>query len=222
MRNIHIIHASRARASQAERTYRNWSNYMVFGDSYTIAIEADNWSDYRNLPVLIVPSKTAISAYNLAAKELQGKFKENDIIIALSDDFPMPCDLDLIRDAVDTDKLLKTYDGVQNWIVTLPIMGVGYYKSKGYIYPPQYSHMFADTHITHEADIQGKLQFRNDIVIKHEHYSIGGVVKDLLNERNDGTWKKGMDEYLKWAKAKPLPTSKEAQPHVNWMKQNGY
>jgi len=220
MRNIHIIHASRARASQAERTYRNWQKQMVFGDSYTIAIEADSFSDYRNLPILILPSKSAISAYNLAAHELRGKYKANDIIIALSDDFPMPCDLDLIRDAVDTDKVLKTFDGVQKWIVTLPIMGVGYYLEKGFIYPPQYSHMFADTHLTHEAEIEGKLQFRNDIVIKHEHYSIGATHKDFLNERNDGTAKEGKVTYLNWAKDKPLPTSAESKQHVNWLKLN--
>ena len=220
MRNIHIIHASRGRASQAEQTYRNWSQLLSLGDSYTVAIEADQLHDYRHLPTLVVPSKTAISAFNLAAQVLSSKFKESDIIIALSDDFPIPCDLDLIRDAVDADGLLKTYDGVQNWIVTLPIMGAVYYQNKGYIYPPQYSHMFADTHLTHEAEIEGKLQFRNDIVIKHEHYSIGGVAKDFLNERNDATFEQGKATYLQWAKDKPLPTSQEAQGLRNWLNAN--
>jgi len=220
LRNIHIVHASRGRASQAEQTYRNWSQLLSMGDSYTVAIEADQLHDYRHLPTLVVPSKTAISAFNLAAQALSPKFKETDIIIALSDDFPIPCDLDLIRDAVDADGLLKTYDGVQNWIVTLPIMGAVYYQNKGYIYPPQYSHMFADTHLTHEAEIEGKLQFRNDIVIKHEHYSIGGTPKDFLNERNDGTAKEGKVTYLNWAKDKPLPTSAESKQHVNWLKLN--
>jgi hypothetical protein len=151
---------------------------------------------------------------------LSSKFKETDIIIALSDDFPIPCDLDLIRDAVDADGLLKTYDGVQNWIVTLPIMGAVYYQNKEYIYPPQYSHMFADTHITHEAEIEGKLQFRNDITIKHYHYSTGGSAKDELNDRNDKTFLQGKEVYLAWAKNKPLPQSREAQSLRNWIKQN--
>ena len=103
MRNIHIVHASRGRASQAEQTYRNWSQLLSMGDSYTVAIEADQLNDYRHLPTLVVPSKTAISAFNLAAQVLSSKFKESDIIIALSDDFPIPCDLDLIRDAVDAN-----------------------------------------------------------------------------------------------------------------------
>lgn len=220
MRNIHIIHASRGRASQAEQTYRNWSQLLSMGDSYTVAIEADQLHDYRHLPTLVVPSKTAISAFNLAAQVLSSKFKESDIIIALSDDFPIPCDLDLIRDAVDADGLLKTYDGVQNWIVTLPIMGAVYYQNKGCIYPPQYSHMFADTHITHEAEIEGRLQFRNDITIKHYHYSTGGSAKDALNERNDKTFLQGKEVYLSWAKNKPLPQSREAQSLRNWIKQN--
>jgi hypothetical protein len=220
MRNIHIVHASRGRASQAEQTYRNWSQLLSMGDSYTVAIEADQLNDYRHLPTLVVPSKTAISAFNLAAQVLSSKFKESDIIIALSDDFPIPCDLDLIRDAVDADGLLKTYDGVQNWIVTLPIMGAVYYQNKGYIYPPQYSHMFADTHITHEAEIEGKLQFRNDITIKHYHYSTGGSAKDELNDRNDKTFVQGKITYLQWAKNKPLPQSREAQSLRNWINQN--
>ena len=220
MRNIHIIHASRGRASQAEQTYRNWSQVLCMGDSYTVAIEADQLQDYRNFPTLVVPSNTAISAFNLAAKILEPKFKDSDIIIALSDDFPIPCDLDLLRDAVDADGLLKTYDGVQNWIVTLPILGVLYYKRKGYIYPPEYSHMFADTHITHEAEIEGRLQFRNDITIKHYHYSIGGSAKDSLNDRNDKTFEQGKQIYLQWAKGKPMPQSKEAQSLRNWINQN--
>jgi hypothetical protein len=80
--------------------------------------------------------------------------------------------------------------------------------------------MFADTHITHEAEIEGRLQFRNDITIKHYHYSTGGTAKDELNDRNDKTFEQGKQVYLSWAKNKPLPQSREAQSLRNWIKQN--
>ena len=220
MNNIHIIHASRERHSQAEKTYDKWVKQLKLGDSYTIAIESDQYLDYKNLPCLVVGGGTAIIAFNEATYLLHEAWKTNDIIIALSDDFPNPCDLELIRNSCEPDKLLKTFDGIQNWIVTLPIMGVGYYRHKGYIYPPQYKHMFADTHITHEAEISNTLTIRNDIVISHEHYSIGGSAKDSLNARNDKTFEQGKAEYIKWVNGKLLPQSKEGEGLMNWLKQN--
>lgn len=219
MRNIHIIHASRQRPIQASNTYHTWHREMKDGDTYTIAIEQDQSDNYKGLPCVVVTSHTAIEAFNLCAENIKDRFKPYDIIIGLSDDFPEPCNLDLIREACDSDKLLKTFDGIQKWIVTLPIMGAEFYKKHGYIYPQQYKHMFADTHLTHESEINNVLQIRNDITIKHHHYSIGGAKKDTLNDKNDKTFNEGKEVYLTWAKKQTKQlTSIESAGMRNWLR----
>jgi hypothetical protein len=221
MRNIHIIHASRSRPSQAENTYTNWIKHLKQGDSYTVAIESDQLQDYNNMPCLVVGGGTAIKSFNETAYLLHESWKLNDIVIGISDDFNEPCNLDLIREHCPSNGVLKTFDGIQNYIVTLPIMGVQYYWGKGYIYPPQYKHMFADTHLTHEAELEGKLIIRNDIVIKHNHYSIGGCQKDSLNERNDKTFNEGKEIYLAWAKSQEKQLlSPESLALRNWLRNN--
>lgn len=226
MRNIHIIHASRSRPEQAKATYEAWKKYLKTEDSYSLAIEPDMLDSYGwfgTFNCLSNNSKTAIESFNMASYNLNRvmPFKQDDIIIALSDDFNEPCDLELIREYCPQDGVLKTFDGIQDYIVTLPIMGVEYYWSKGYIYPPQYKHMFADTHLTHEAELEGKLIIRNDIVIKHNHYSIGGCQKDALNDRNDKTFNEGMRTYLEWTKNQTRQlTSPESKVLRNWIKNN--
>lgn len=222
MRNIHIIHASRSRTEQARATYEAWYRLLKDGDTYHIIVEPDQMIHYDDLPIWVTNSTTAIEAFNFAAQELGNGWKNEDIVIALSDDFNEPCDLELIRKYCPYDGVLKTFDGIQDYIVTLPIMGVEYYCSKGYIYPSQYKHMFADTHLTHEAELEVKLIIRNDIVIKHNHYSIGGCEKDALNERNDKTFNEGMQTYLTWAKSQEKQlTSPESKALRNWLRQNG-
>jgi hypothetical protein len=221
MRNIHIIHASRSRPEQAKKTHDAWSKLIKEGDSYVVAIESDQYLDYKQMPCLVVGGGTAIKAFNETAYLLHESWNQNDIIIGISDDFNEPCNLELIREHCPNNGVLKTFDSIQNYIVTLPIMGLEWYLSKGYIYPPQYKHMFADTHLTHEAELEGKLIIRNDIVIKHNHYSIGGCKKDALNERNDKTFNEGKEIYLSWVKQQTKQlVSEESKVLRNWLKNN--
>jgi len=121
--------------------------------------------------------------------------------------------------------VLKTFDGAQRWIVTLPIMDRMYYAQKGYIYYPSYRHMFVDTDLTHVAELEGKLIMRNDIIFKHSHYSTGETPKDELNERNDRTWNQGMAVYLHRVRERfGLPEGInvfdlcfEAKHHIQWL-----
>jgi hypothetical protein len=148
--------------------------------------------------------------------------------VVISDDFePIPNWDDVIVEATQdrTDWILKTQDGTQPWIITLPIMDRAYYERHGYIYPPQYTHMFCDTHLTHQADIDGRKQSCS-LLFKHNHYSVGGIAKDATSIKADSTWNKGEATYL--AKCREwnslgidifgvLPP--EAQGHKNWLKQ---
>ena len=88
---------------------------------------------------IIAKNKNLVDAANNGAKICTG-----DLPILISDDFDCPENWDLLLlDAIKDkqDFVLKTFDGIQKWIVTLPIMDRIYYEKQGYIYHPEYQHM---------------------------------------------------------------------------------
>ena len=88
------------------------------------------------------------------------------------------------------DFLLKTDDGLQKTLVTLPIMDRKYYERFGYVYHPDYSHMFADQELTAVAIMTGKY-VKLPLLFEHLHYSTGKTPKDVINSKNDSTWQQG-------------------------------
>lgn len=229
---ISLIHPSRSRPEQAYNAAVYWLN--MADDQHDIEYQISlDWSDpllgeYQSLfpdDIMIVShNQSAIQAANVGGKHAQG-----DIIVLMSDDFRCLKGWDsLILSALQNKSgLLKTFDGTQRWICTLPIYTMDYYQEQGYIYPPQYSHLFPDTHITHVADLKKKLIIRNDIVFNHDHHSKHAGPKDEVTKKADSTWAQGEGEYLKACKAKfglgnvdIFNLSKEAKEagHVQWLK----
>jgi len=141
---------------------------------------------------IVNDNKSMVQAANAAAKKSTG-----DILILISDDFECFYEWNrIIIKALDGKSgVLKTFDGVQRWICTLPVMTKDYYQDQGYFYYPSYVHMFCDSDMTHKADLQKKLVMRNDIVFKHNHYSVGGH-KDVISVKADSTWNQGEAVYL--------------------------
>jgi hypothetical protein len=199
---------------------------------YILSIDASDpcLSEYEAIfpkgTYIITDNENVVMAANQGAKHAKG-----EILVLISDDFDCPKNWDLtIREALKGKSgLLKTYDGVQKWIVTLPIMTRDYYEEQGHIYFPAYHHMFCDTDQTHKADLQRKLIIRNDIVFNHDHYSKKGSnnKKDAVNEKADKTWEQGERVYLKRCSDKfglgnvdIFNLSKEAKEagHVQWLK----
>ena len=229
---ITIIHPSRNRPKQAARTRNKWlENSSLFSDIQYILSVDNNDSELDTYKAMCIngvgisnDNRSAIDAINKAAQKATG-----DLLVQISDDFDCFPDWDLaLIDAVKdkSDFVLKTYDGVQNWIVTLPIMDRVFYEKQGYFYNPDYRHMFADTDLTHFADMQGKLIFRNDITFRHNHYSTGANVKDEVNVKADGTWAQGESVYLERVRNNfGLPKefdvnnlSELALAHKNWLR----
>lgn len=233
--NILIIHPSRNRPQQALDTYNQWLSKSSHNHPIRYIMSLDFSDPQLNLyeklfekskaePV-ISHNDSAIDAINNSAKFCT----RGDIIVQISDDFQCFPDWDMVLEAACgsyDDFVLKTFDGVQKWIVTLPIMDYTFYKKQGYFYFPEYKHMFADTDLTHYADVQGKLIFRNDITFFHNHYSTGGQQKDEVNIKADSTWNQGEQLYLKRVKENfglgdidVINTlSLEGMPHKNWLK----
>jgi len=201
---ISILHPSRGRSEQAFLAMCNFTDMMshTIDYEYILSVDTDDKSPYTFIDVgfgerykkIINDNHNVVQAANAAAEIATG-----DILILISDDFTAHRHWDItITQALEGKSgILKTYDGVQRWIVTLPIMTGDYYDEQGHIYYPKFEHMFCDTDQTHKADLEKKLIIRNDIVFLHHHYSTeGGWPKDAISRKADLTWKQGEAVYL--------------------------
>lgn len=153
-----------------------------------------------NIKIIVNRNRTAIDAINNAAKESTG-----EILIVVSDDTDAVRgwnEIFLSAIGTHTDCVLKVHDGTQDYIVTMPILDRKYYNRFGYIYYPEYEHQFCDTEFTHVADVTNRIIWRNDIQVKHLHYSVVKERRDELYTRNDNTWNQGKNLYLRRVKEK--------------------
>jgi len=112
--------------------------------------EKDNYhSVYANVSkarVIVNNNRSAVDAINNAAKVSTG-----DILIVVSDDTGCIVNWDgIIKKAVagKQDFILKVFDGIQKYIITMPVMDRQYYNRFGFIYNPLFKHMFVDTLLT--------------------------------------------------------------------------
>lgn len=199
-----LLHPSRSRPEKSISTTRDWLNTCHTKDvELIVSIDESDpekahyksaYASVSNARVIIRDNRSAVDAINNAAKESRG-----DILIVVSDDTGCIRNWDQIISSATQgrkDFILKTFDGVQKWIITMPVLDRAYYERFGYIYYPEYTHMFCDTELTHVADITKKVIWRNDIEIKHLHYSVTKQPRDHVYERNDSTFKHGQNIYI--------------------------
>lgn len=235
---ISLIHPSRSRVSRSMQTYFDWidSRSNEIEIQHIISIDEsdpdiESYKEHFNRSTLVIGNNTcAVEAINHGAKYALG-----EIIIVISDDFKCRPGWDKkIKSVFDEigslDRIIKTSDGTQPWIITLPIMGIDFYNRQGYVYNPEYRHMFCDTELTHRADLESKSVYRNDILFKHNHYSTGAAEPDAVSRNADSTWDQGMALYLRNVRNNfglSLPEGKsvfdiklpEGQGHLQWLKQ---
>lgn len=206
MRNISIVHPTKGRKKQAMDTMAKW--LFMADDPYSVEYifstdidDIDKWcsqvaivpkfiySDQtKYISVLKNDNKSAIEAINNAAKRTTG-----DILLVVSDDTDCIEHWDaLLLKALEgkSDCCVKTDDGLQPTLITMPVMDRIYYERHGYVYHPDYLHMFADQELTAIAMMTGKY-IKLDLSFPHLHYSTGKSPKDEVNVRNDMTWKQG-------------------------------
>jgi len=212
---VTIIHPSRSRPKIAYETALKWIQRIGLPETefeYILSLDNDDpelWSYKNKFPCLNFTifrsdNRSAIDAINTPAKfysAYRGQEENSkDFLIVISDDFDCPNDWGktLERSIGDEqDRCYKTTDGIQDWIITLPIMGWKYYNRFGYIYHPSYSHMFCDTELTCVAEMTGRwaqLSSNGDcLTFKHLCESIP---KDDLNKRNDATFDEGKRNFI--------------------------
>lgn len=227
-KQITIIHPSRSRAELAFKSASQWVASAGMDVEYILGLDEDDpqlnkyTEVYTGFNRLVVTSKnrSAVDAINNAAKLASG-----DILIVISDDWLLPQNwaVDILK-ASDgkTDWIMNTPDGLQKWLITLPILDRTYYNRFGYIYFPEYRHMFADTEISCVADLTGR-RIEADIQFHHKHYSTpGGIPKDAISIRADATWEQGEKLFIERYKRNfdlVNPPGKITSPeYVNWIR----
>lgn len=210
---VTIIHPSRSRPKIAYETALRWIERIGLPETefeYILSLDNDDpelWNYKNHFPCLNFTifrgdNRSAIDAINFPAKfysAYRGQEENSkDFLIVISDDFDCPEDWGrALKKSIcnDLDRVYKTEDGIQDWIITLPIMGWDYYKRFGYVYHPSYSHMFADTELTCVAEMTvGWSQLLGaPVTFKHLCESIP---KDDLNKRNDSTFEEGRKNFI--------------------------
>jgi len=144
------------------------------------------------IDVLIDDNKSAIEAINNAAKIATG-----DLFVVVSDDFECfpNWDVELLDALKDkSDFLVKTQDKIQKTLITLPVMDREYYNRFGYIYHPSYVHMYSDQEMTCVGHCLDKI-ITLPLTFSHKHYSVGGIQKDEISQRNDNSYPQGYENF---------------------------
>lgn len=208
---ISIIYPSRNRYDQCKNTLEDWffKTNLAYGIQWIISVDEDDpqVERYKSMAllgprmsvvtILVNKNKSVVEAINNAAKITIG-----NIFLVMSDDFSCEPRWDIkLRDELEgkSDFCIKTDDGLQPTLITMPIMDRIYYERYGYVYHPEYWHMFADQELTAVAKMTGKF-INVPLKFEHLHYSTGKSQKDVVNIRNDQTWRQGekvFNEHLK-------------------------
>jgi hypothetical protein len=204
MFKISLIHPSRNRPKQAEATINKWlsSAYDKTQIEYILSVDKNDndLSRYREIGkqngtyVLTSRNKSAIEAINNAAK-----VSTSNLIVVVSDDFDCPehWDEKLLKEVEGKeDFYLKTKDGIQDFIITMPVLDRKCYERFGYVYFEGYSHLFCDTEMAAVGHMTGRTIY-SDLFFEHCHYSVKKSKKDAINLKNDKTWGQGKRLFYK-------------------------
>jgi hypothetical protein len=218
---ISLIHPSRGRAQRAFDAAKNWITKAGQDVEYILSLDLDDPIRYLNPfgKTIINNNRSAVDAINNAAKISTGQ-----ILVVMSDDFDCPMDwaVKIIEEANGRkDWIMKTQDGTQGWIITLPVMDRTYYNRFGYIYYPEYRHMFCDTELTAVADLTSR-KISSPLVFKHNHYSVTGTDRDDVSVRADKTWEQGERLFIERYKVNfglTSPTGRITDSqYLNWLR----
>lgn len=222
---ISLIHPSRGRPEKSIQTVKKWRE--AAGDYIQVVVSVDtddpkledyNYYYQANGAYTVNKNRSAVDAINKGAQLAIG-----DILIVVSDDTECPPNWDsflLKWLRGKKDFIVKTQDGIQPWIITMPIMDRAYYNRFGYIYHPNYQHMFCDTEMSCVADITGR-KITSNLLFKHNHYSVTKEAPDAINKKADATWDQGEKLFLERYKRNfDLPPGKPIQDNgmINWLK----
>lgn len=207
--HISLICPSRSRPQQSFDTVSRWMKRSVNPKNIEVILSVDDsdptLSEYFALydksdfafTWFQFDNKSSVEAINRAAMVAQG-----NILIVVGDDQDCPASWDariLNYTANKTDWVLKVRDGLQNRIITLPIMDRAYYNRDKFIYHPSFEHLFSDTWFSDLAYLRKRVIVKN-VRFPHRQYSIIGTPPDAINIKNNATYESGKKTYLELKK----------------------
>jgi glycosyltransferase involved in cell wall biosynthesis len=205
---ISLIHPSRGRPQQSFATIKKW--LLRAGTPFIEIILSLDMDDptlpeyiqlYYNAPFRVIFSKDynkgAVEAVNRAARIARG-----NIFIVVSDDTDCSTQwaVRLLKYTEgQKDFVLKTPDGIQPVMITMPILDRAYYMRDGYIYHPDFKHAWADRYFTEIAH-KRKRVIKKNIMFKHLHYSKLKKKPDERYRVTDATFNEGRQIYKRLMK----------------------
>jgi DNA-binding transcriptional regulator GbsR (MarR family) len=145
---------------------------------------------YKNLQFSFNDNKTKIEAINSNLNIINYNY---DIILLASDDMIPQIQGydDVIRDNMikyypDTDGVLWFNDSLQGKnLNTLCILGREYFNRFKYLYHPAYKSFYCDNEFTIESKKLNKVQYFDDVIIKHEHPDVNPDINDHIYDSNN-------------------------------------
>lgn len=200
-----IIHPTRSRPKQSFDTISKWLKRASNpADVEVIAIidESDPLKyEYFKLygpgQIRLSKESTSVAAVNIGANVARG-----NIFVVIGDDQDVPTLWDtriLNYTKGKTDWVLKVRDGLQNKLITLPIMDRTYYNRDKFIYHPDFLHLWSDTFFSDLAYARKRVITKN-VRFPHRQYSIIGTEPDEINLKNNATYESGKKTYLELKK----------------------
>lgn len=206
MRRISLIHASYMRPEQSFVTVHQWFKQAKDHTNFEciIALNSDDPSleKYKqwyskthesDIKFITADFSSSVQAINAGASIASG-----NIFIIVSDD--QACfthwDSTILKVAEGlNDFVIKTDDGLQKSLITMPIFDRAYYNRDKYVYHPEYSHLFCDTEFSAVAYARKRVLLRRKIKFPHNQYSIIGAPADVTAKRNESTYAQGKAVY---------------------------
>jgi len=186
---ISIIHPSRSRSAIANKVRAEWLDKADGNIEYLFSLDFDDMQATQyDGKCIFNKNRSAIDAINRGAEHVEG-----DLFVVVSDDFSCPDHWDsLLIWALQgkSDYCVKTKDGLQPTLMTLPIMDRVYYERFGYVYYPEYYHLFCDQEMTVVAHYLGRV-VNVDLLFPHNHHTTGKFKKDAISIKNDRSWSQG-------------------------------
>jgi len=164
----------------------------VDSDDYTmqdITTQIGDMIPFMNISIEYGQSNNKIHACNRDMETTE----DWDITMLMSDDMIPQVEgwddilrFEMKREFPDLDGVLWHYDGYQDRISTLCIMGKTYWDRFGYFYHEDYISLWADNEFTEVAKGLDKLYYSDQCLFKHEHcMNNNTVLNDALYKRNE-------------------------------------
>ncbi len=203
---ISLLHPTRSRPDISLSTCKKWIERAGTEDiQLIISIDADEqrFDEYEKnheqlsammdqtamtrAILLVGENHSAIEAINHAAKVASG-----NILMVISDD--TDCEqnwaIDLLKHLEGkSDFVVKCPDGIQDWMITMPVMDRKYYERFGYIY------MFCDLEVACVGDLLART-INVPMMFRHDHYN-SYFENDPLRKKTNETWQQGEEVFLR-------------------------